>query len=107
MSVVSSFLAEGKMKPNMMIVEMPKAGQQRYLHHDDNSGCRLTPLTPVMPNGYPRSINIVEGGCCPDTKYDKKLQAKGAQHKTWSKLSRTMVTILPFAYRHRTIYVTV
>ena len=64
-----------------MIVEMTAAKQQPYLHHDDNFGSRLTPLTPVMPNGNPRSIKIVEGGCCPDTRYEEKLQEKGAQHK--------------------------
>ena len=49
-----------KTRLDMMIVEMTAAEQQRYLHHDDNSGsiCRLTP---VMPNGNPRSIKIVEG----------------------------------------------
>jgi len=45
------------------------------------SGSRLTPLTPVMPNGNPRSIKIVEGGYCSDTRYEEKLQEKGAQHK--------------------------
>ncbi|DBB14316.1 TPA: hypothetical protein ACH3X3_001250 [Trebouxia sp. C0006] len=37
-----------KMRPDMMIVEMTTAGQQQYLRHDDNSGSRLTPLTPKM-----------------------------------------------------------
>ena len=46
----------------MMIVELTTAEQQRCLHHVDNSGSRLTPLTPVMPDGNPRSIKIVEGG---------------------------------------------
>ena len=67
------------MWPEMIIVEMTAAEQQRYLHHDDNS--RLTPLTPVMPNGNPRSRKIVEGGSCPDTRYEEKLREKGAQHK--------------------------
>jgi len=70
-----------KMRPDMMIVEMTAGEQQQYLHHDDNSGSRLTPLTPVMPNGNPRSIKIVEGGYCPDTRYEEKLQEKGAPHK--------------------------
>ena len=67
-----------KMRPDMMIVEMTAAGKWRYLHHDDNSGSRLTPLTPT---GNSRSIKIVEGGYCPDTRYEEKLQEKGAQHK--------------------------
>ena len=70
-----------KMRPDMMIVEMATAEQQQYLRHDDNSGSRLTPLTPLMPNGNPRSIKIVEGGYCSDTRYEEKLQEKGAQHK--------------------------
>jgi len=68
----------GEMTPDMMIVEMTAGEQQRYLHHDDNSGSRLTP---VMPNGNPRSIKIVEGGYCPDTRYEEKLQEQAAQHK--------------------------
>ncbi len=64
-----------------MIVEMATAEQQQYLRHDDNSESRLTPLTPMMPNGDPRSIKIVEGGYCSDTRYEEKLQEKGAQHK--------------------------
>ncbi len=59
---------------------MTTAEQQQYLRHDDNSGSRLTPLTPVMPNGNPRSVQIVEGGYCPDTGYEEKLQEKEAQH---------------------------
>ncbi len=35
--------------------------------HDDKSGSTLTALTPVTPDGSPRSIKIVEGGYCPDT----------------------------------------
>ena len=70
-----------KMRPDMMIVEMTTGEQQQYLRHDDNSGSRLTPLTPLMPNGNPRSIKIVEGGCCSDTRYEEKLQEKGAPHK--------------------------
>ena len=57
---------QSKMRPDMMTVEMTGAEQQRYLRHDDNSGSRLTPLTPVMPNGSARSIKIVEGRYCPD-----------------------------------------
>ena len=34
-----------------------------------------------MPNGNPRSIKIVEGGYCPDTRYEENLQEKEAQHK--------------------------
>ncbi|DBA96919.1 TPA: hypothetical protein ACH3X3_013075 [Trebouxia sp. C0006] len=70
-----------KMRPDMMIVEMTTSEQQQYLRHDDNSGSRMTPLTPMMPNGNPRSIKIVEGGYCSDTRYEEKLQEKGAQHK--------------------------
>ena len=70
-----------KMRPDMMIVEMTTAEQQQYLRHDDNSGSRMTPLTPMMPGGNPRSIKIVEGGYCSDTRYEEKLQEKGAQHK--------------------------
>jgi len=55
---------------------MTAAEQQQYLGHDDNSASRLTPLTPVMPNGNPRSIKIVQGGYCPDTSYEEKLQEK-------------------------------
>jgi len=69
-----------KMRPDMMIVEMTAAEQQQYLRHDDNSGSRLTPLTPVMPNGNPRSIRIAEAGYCPDTRYEENLQEKEAQH---------------------------
>ncbi len=65
----------------MMIAEVTTAEQQQYVHHDDKSGSRLTILTPMMPNGNPRSIKIVEGGYCPDTRYEEKLQEKGAQHK--------------------------
>ena len=71
---------QSKMRPDMMIVEMTTE-QQQYLRHDDKSGSRLTPLTPMMPNGNPRSIKIVEGGYCSDTRYEEKLQEKGAQHK--------------------------
>ena len=60
-----------------MIVEMTAAKQQQYLRHDDNSGSRLTRVT---PNWNPRSIKIVQGGYCPDTRYEEKLQEKGAQH---------------------------
>ncbi len=69
-----------KMRPDMMIVEMTAAEQQQYLRHDDTSGSRLTPLTPVMPNGDPRSIKIVEGGYCPDTRYEGKKQERFKLH---------------------------
>ena len=39
-----------KMRPDMMIVELTTVEQQQSLHHDGNSGSRLTPLTPVVPN---------------------------------------------------------
>jgi hypothetical protein len=61
------------MRPDMMTVEMTTAEQQQYLRHDDNSGCRMTPLTPMMLKGNPRSIKIVEGGYCSDTSYEEKL----------------------------------
>ncbi len=64
-----------------MIEEVTTAEQQQYQRHDDNSGSRLTPLTPVMLNGNPRCMKSLEGGCCPDTRYEEKLQEKGAQHK--------------------------
>ncbi len=70
-----------KMRPDMMIVEMTTAEQQQYLRHDDNSGSRMTFLTPMMPSRNPRSIKIVEGGYCSDTRDEEKLQEKGAQHK--------------------------
>ena len=41
--------AWSKMRPDVMIEEMTTAEQQQYLHYDDNSGSRLTPLTPMMP----------------------------------------------------------
>ena len=64
-----------------MIVEMTTAEQQQYLRHDNNSGSRLTPLTPMMPNRNPRSTKLVGIGKCPDTRNEEKLQGKGAQHK--------------------------
>ena len=42
---------------------------------DDNSGSRLTPLTPLMPNGNPRSIKIMEGGYCYDIRYQENFKA--------------------------------
>jgi hypothetical protein len=69
------------MRRDVMIVEMTMAEQQQCLRHDDNSGSRLTALSPVMPNGAPRSIKIVEGGSCPDTRYEEKLQEKEAKNK--------------------------
>ena len=98
-------------RPDMMIVEMTTAEQQQYMRHDDNSGSRLTPLTSVMPNGNPRSIKIVEGGYCSDTRYDEKLQEKGAQHEALEEALKEYgynVTTLPYsAHYHRTIWVTV
>ena len=38
-----------KIRPDMMRVEMTTAKQQQYLRHDDDSGSRLTSLTPVIP----------------------------------------------------------
>ena len=78
-----------------MIVEMTAAEKWRYLHHDDNSGSRLTPLTPT---GNSRSIKIVEAGYCPDTRYEEKLQEKGSQHKALEEALKDYgynVTILP------------
>ncbi len=66
------------MRLDMMMVELTMAEQQQYLRHDDNSGSRLTASTPVMPNGNPRSIKIVEGGYCPDTRHQEKLQESEA-----------------------------
>ncbi len=34
----------------------------------------------MMSDGNPRRIQIVEGGYCPDTRYEEKLQEKEAQH---------------------------
>ncbi len=74
-----------KMRPDMMVVDMTTAEQQQYLQHDDNSGSRLTPLTPLMHNGNPRNIKIVEGKYCSDTRYEEKLQEKRA-HVHFGKL---------------------
>ena len=52
----------------------------------------------MMPNGNPRSIQIVEGGYCPDTKYEEKLQGKTAQHKALEEVLKDYgynVTALP------------
>ena len=62
-------------------MEMPTAEQQQYRRHDDNSGSRLAALPPMMPDGNARSIKTVEGGYCPDTRYEEKLQGKEAQHE--------------------------
>ncbi len=72
---------QSKMRPDMLIVEVTMAEQQQYLRHVDNSGSSLTALTPVMPKGSPRSIKTVEGGYCPDTRYEEKPQEKEAQHE--------------------------
>ncbi len=34
-----------------------------------------------MPNGNPRSIKIVDGGYCSDTRYEENPPEKAAQHK--------------------------
>ena len=84
-----------KMRPDMMVVEMTTTEQQQYLRHDDNSGSRLPPLIPVMPNGNSRSVKIVEGGYCSDTRYEEKLQEKGAQHEALEEALKTMDTMSP------------
>ncbi len=51
-----------------------------------------------MRNGNPRSIKIVEGGYCSDTRYEEKLQEKGAQHKALAEALKEYgynVTTLP------------
>jgi len=68
-------------RPDMMIVETTKAEQQQRLRHDDNSGSKLTSLTPVMPTGNPKNMKIEEGGYCLDTRYQGSLQEKKAQHE--------------------------
>jgi len=55
--------------------------QQQCLRQNDDSGSRLTALTPVMPKGNPRSMTIVEGGSCPDTRNEEKLQKRETQHE--------------------------
>ncbi len=87
----------GKMRPNMMRLEMTMAEQQQYLRHDDNSGSRLTALTPVMPDGNPRSVKIMEGEYCPDTRYAEELQEKKAQHEALELLrtTDTNVAVMP------------
>ncbi len=89
-----------KMRPDMMIVEMTTAEQQQYMRHDDHSGSRLTPLTPVMPDGNPgggRSMNIVEGDIA--LIQDMREICKKREHsiKHWRKLSRTTATMLPLS----------
>ncbi len=66
---------QSKLRPDMMMVDMTTAEHQRYLHHDDDSG---PSLTPVMPNRKSRSVKIVEGGYCPDTRCEEKLQKSTA-----------------------------
>lgn len=51
---------------------MLMAEHQQYLRHDD----WWTDNTSMM------SIKIVEGGDCPDTKYEGEMQEKEAQQKT-------------------------
>ena len=75
------------------------AEQQQYLRHDNNSGSRLTALTPVMPDGNSGSIQIVEGEYCPDLTYvrfEEKLPEKEAQNETLEacQLSKTLDTDL-------------
>ena len=75
------------------------------MRHDDNSGSRLIHLTPLMPSGNPRSMKVVRGGYCFDTRYEE-LQEKGAQHKVFEDALKDYgynVTTLPI----RTIWVTV
>ena len=119
---------QSKMRPDMMIVILTTVEQQRYLHHDGNSGSRLTPLTPVMPNvvkgygrcchgnhrahmripdstpyGNPRSMKIVEGGYGTETRYEEKLQEKQAQHKALEEALKDH----GYNVNYRTIWVTV
>ena len=66
----------------MTTVEMTTAEQQQYLYqmHDDNSGSRLATLTPRMPDGHARSVQIVEGG------YTALIEGEVARKRstTWS-----------------------
>ena len=51
-----------------------------------------------MPNGNPRTVKIVEGGYCSDTRYEEKLQEKEAQHKALEEALKAYgynVTTLP------------
>ena len=89
-----------KMRPDMMIVEMTTTEQQQYLRHDVNSGSRQPPLIPVMPNGNPRSVKIVEGGYCSDTRYEEKMQEKGAQHKA---LEEALKALKDYGYNVTTL----
>lgn len=79
----------GKMRPDMMRLEMTTAEQQQFLRHDGNSGSRLTALTPVMPDENPRSVKIMEGEYCHDTRYAEELQEKKAQHEALELLRTT------------------
>ena len=63
-----------------MMVEMTEAEQQMYLPHNADSGHALPSLSPIMPNGKARTVSIVEGGYCSDTRYLEKLAEKEAQH---------------------------
>ena len=60
-----------------------------------SSGSRLTPLTPMMPNGNPRSMKIVGGGYCSNTRYEESCKKREHSIEHWRKLSRTMATMLP------------
>ena len=53
-----------------------------------------------MPNGNPRSIQIVEGGYCPDTRYEEQHKALEEARGLWTQCYHT-------AYNHRTIWVTI
>lgn len=79
----------------MDVSENNNSGTTIGLRHDNTSGSRLTLLTPVMPNRHPRSINIVEGGNCPDTRYEEQVQEKAARHQALDEALRTVVTMLP------------
>jgi len=46
-----------------------------------------------MPKGIPRSIKIVEGGYCPDARYEEKLQEKEAQHVAWEDYGYNVTTL--------------
>lgn len=104
------FLAQGaaatwsRMRPEMMIMKMTTADQQ-YLCHDDNLGSRLAPLTPVMPNGTPRSINIVKRGLMQDM---RKTARRGSS--VWSiggSFKWLWEQCHYIAYNYRTICITI
>ena len=90
-----------------MIVEMTTAEQQQYLRHDDNSGSRLAASTPMMLNGNARSTKIVEGGYCPATRYEEKLQEQEAQHAALQAALKDYGYNITLPINNRTIWVTV